>query len=185
MGSFLLANYCAWIHERCAWIQSEIVRHLLKFAAFGTIFGWFRIWVGRRLFETPKFESDIYPEIFLYFLWVFLNFLFFVFWVNILDIIKFEWHLFFFSAHIIPGCLLLAIPYIEDTNLVIAILTMSLGFNGAATLTNLQNSQDLAPNFAGTLYAIINFIGMSSGFFGPLVKSELAHYGHIVSICWA
>lgn len=59
---------------------------------------------------------------------------------------------------------------------------MSLGFNGAATLTNLQNSQDLAPNFAGTLYAIINFVGLSSGFFGPLVKSELAHAGSVVSL---
>lgn len=87
-----------------------------------------------------------------------------------------------FLAHVIPGVLLLAIPYIEDTNIVIAVLTMSLGFNGAATLTNLQNSHDLAPNFAGTLYAIINFIGMSSGFFGPLVKTELAHYGKIVSV---
>jgi hypothetical protein len=36
-------------------------------------------------------------------------------------------------------------------------------------MTNLQNSQDLAPNFAGTLYGIINFVGTTSGFISPLI----------------
>lgn len=89
------------------------------------------------------------------------------------------------AAHVIPGLLLLAIPYMDESAMIITILTFSLGFNGAATLTNLQNSQDLAPNFAGTLYSIINFIGLSSGFFGPLVKNQLAQYGAIVSNCCA
>ena len=48
-------------------------------------------------------------------------------------------------------------------------MTMSLGFNGCATLTNLTNSHDLAPNFAGTLYGIINTFGTTSGFFAPMV----------------
>lgn len=86
------------------------------------------------------------------------------------------------SAHIIPGALLLAIPYIDDTYLIIGILTASLGFNGAATLTNLQNSQDLGPNFAGTLYSIINFIGMSSGMLGPLLNDLFQKYGKEVCI---
>jgi len=46
---------------------------------------------------------------------------------------------------------------------------LSLGFNGAATMTNLQNSQDLAPNFAGQLYGIINFVATTSGFISPLI----------------
>ena len=54
-----------------------------------------------------------------------------------------------------------------------AVITLSLGFNGAATLTNLQNSQDLAPNFAGTLYGTINFVGTTSGFISPLI---VAHF---------
>lgn len=86
-----------------------------------------------------------------------------------------------FSAHIIPGALLLTIPYINNATLVISILTASLGFNGAATLTNLQNTQDLGPNFAGTLYSIINFIGMTSGVLGPLLKSNFEKYGPEVS----
>lgn len=55
----------------------------------------------------------------------------------------------------------------------VTIITISLGFNGASTLTNLQNSQDLAPNFAGTLYGIINFFGTTTGFLTPMV---VAHF---------
>lgn len=40
-------------------------------------------------------------------------------------------------------------------------------------VTNLQNSQDLAPNYAGTLYGIINFVGTTSGFISPLI---VAHF---------
>lgn len=64
----------------------------------------------------------------------------------------------------------------------VAIMTASLGLNGAATLTNLQNSQDLAPNFAGTLYAIINFIGTTSGFLSPLVVTYFTKEN--VRICY-
>lgn len=51
----------------------------------------------------------------------------------------------------------------------VAVITASLGFNGASTLTNLQNSQDLAPNYAGSLYGIINFLGTTTGFITPMV----------------
>uniref|UniRef100_A0A1A9WR77 Major facilitator superfamily (MFS) profile domain-containing protein n=1 Tax=Glossina brevipalpis TaxID=37001 RepID=A0A1A9WR77_9MUSC len=44
-------------------------------------------------------------------------------------------------------------PYVS-----VALMTISLGFNGASSVTNLQNSQDLAPNYSGTLYGIINFL---------------------------
>ncbi|XP_032308018.1 sialin-like [Drosophila ananassae] len=48
-------------------------------------------------------------------------------------------------------------------------MTILLGFNGAATASNLANSQDLAPNYAGTLYGIINCIGTTPGIFSPLI----------------
>ena len=51
----------------------------------------------------------------------------------------------------------------------VAIMTLSLGFNGAATVTNLQNSQDLAPNYAGTIYGFINCLGTTPGIFSPLI----------------
>lgn len=49
-------------------------------------------------------------------------------------------------------------PYICVT-----LITLSLGLNGSSTLTNLQNTQDLAPNFAGSIYGIINVIGTTAG----------------------
>jgi MFS transporter, ACS family, solute carrier family 17 (sodium-dependent inorganic phosphate cotransporter), other len=77
-------------------------------------------------------------------------------------------------AHIIPGLLLIALCFVGfNIQACIAIITLSLGFNGAATVTSLQNSQDLAPNFAGSLYGIINFVGTSSGFIAPLL---VAHF---------
>lgn len=74
----------------------------------------------------------------------------------------------------IPGLFLLSITLLAfDKYLVVMVITLSLGFNGAATMTNLQNTQDLAPNFAGTLYGIINFVGTTSGFLSPLI---VAHF---------
>lgn len=40
-------------------------------------------------------------------------------------------------------------------------------------MTNLQNSQDLSPNFAGQIYGIINFVGCISGILSPLI---VAHF---------
>lgn len=51
-------------------------------------------------------------------------------------------------AHIIPGLLLILLTYVGSNPYVcVAIITLSLGFNGASTVTNLQNAQDLAPNY--------------------------------------
>lgn len=52
-------------------------------------------------------------------------------------------------------------------------LTLSLGMNGASTLTNLQNAQDLAPNFAGTLYGFVNCVGGTTGFITPIITGHL------------
>lgn len=57
----------------------------------------------------------------------------------------------------------------KDPYVCVAIMTISLGFNGAATASNLQNSQDLAPNYAGTLYGIINCVGTTPGIFSPII----------------
>ncbi|XP_058462887.1 sialin-like [Malaya genurostris] len=77
-------------------------------------------------------------------------------------------------SHIIPGLFLIGLIYAGfDPYMCVAIITLSLGFNGASTMTNLQNSQDLAPNFAGTLYGIINFVGTTSGFITPML---VAHF---------
>ncbi|XP_041982503.1 uncharacterized protein LOC121735668 [Aricia agestis] len=81
-------------------------------------------------------------------------------------------------SHILPGVLLILLMYTGcSTALSVAMITMSMGFNGAATLTNLQNHQDLAPNFAGTLYGIANFVGSTSGFFSPMITAYFTRTG--------
>ncbi|XP_023162936.2 sialin [Drosophila hydei] len=73
-------------------------------------------------------------------------------------------------SHILPGIMLIVLAFCgRDPYVCVAIMTISLGFNGAATSTNLANSQDLAPNFAGTMYGIINCLGTTPGIFSPLI----------------
>lgn len=86
----------------------------------------------------------------------------------------------FFSifSHIIPGVLLVLLVYVGcSTALSVTLITLSMGFNGAATLTNLQNHQDLAPNYAGTLYGIANFVGSTAGFFTPMITAYYTSEG--------
>jgi ACS family sodium-dependent inorganic phosphate cotransporter len=81
---------------------------------------------------------------------------------------------FILFSHIIPGVLLLILNLTGcDVNWSVILLTMSLGSNGASTLTNLQNSQDLAPNYAGSLYGIANCIGSTTGFITPLIVGQI------------
>ncbi|CAH1103007.1 unnamed protein product [Psylliodes chrysocephalus] len=77
---------------------------------------------------------------------------------------------FIFFSHILPGIFLI-IQTLLGCNIswTIILITISLGMNGASTLTNLQNSQDLSPNFAGTLYGIINCVGSTTGFINPTI----------------
>lgn len=87
----------------------------------------------------------------------------------------------FFSlfSHIIPGLLLVSLVYAGcSTVLSVTLITMSMGFNGAATLTNLQNHQDLAPNYAGTLYGIANCVGSTAGFFTPMITAYFTRNGN-------
>lgn len=78
------------------------------------------------------------------------------------------------AAHVIPGLLLVALCYVGSISsgyVCVTLITLSLGFNGASTMTNLQNPQDLAPNYAGSVYGIVNFVGITSGFITPLIVS--------------
>lgn len=49
-----------------------------------------------------------------------------------------------------------------------------MGFNGAALIANISNNQDLAPNFAGFLYGIMNAVGGCSAFIIPPLVEEIA-----------
>ncbi|XP_072944697.1 sialin-like [Epargyreus clarus] len=82
-------------------------------------------------------------------------------------------------SHIVPGLLLIGLGYTGCAPILsVALITFSMGSNGAATLTNLVNHQDLAPNFAGTLYGIANGIGNTAGFITPLVTAHFTKEGN-------
>lgn len=61
----------------------------------------------------------------------------------------------------------------------VVLLIISMGLNGAATITNLRNPQDLAPNFSGTLFGIMSFFGGLTGFIVPAILGQLTKNGHV------
>ncbi|KAM0735388.1 Vesicular glutamate transporter 2 [Formica fusca] len=78
-------------------------------------------------------------------------------------------------SHFIPGIFLILVGYVGcDFVLANVFLFFALGFNGAALISNLSNNQDLAPNFAGFLYGIMNTVGSTSGFVIPPLVEEIA-----------
>lgn len=103
-----------------------------------------------------------------------------------------KYHLLIFVrwiAHVIPGILLISIIFVGTEGsfaayACVGIITASLGANGAAAITNLQNSQDLAPNFAGALYSVINFVGTTSGFISTMVVSHFTQDTVSASNSW-
>ncbi|KAL3272557.1 hypothetical protein HHI36_014028 [Cryptolaemus montrouzieri] len=77
---------------------------------------------------------------------------------------------FIVCSHLIPGMLLLLLTTAEcDVIWTVTLITFSLGVNGASSITNLANAQDLAPTFAGSLYGIANTVGSATGFISPAV----------------
>ncbi|XP_011707557.1 PREDICTED: uncharacterized transporter C38C10.2 isoform X3 [Wasmannia auropunctata] len=83
-------------------------------------------------------------------------------------------------SHFLPGIFLILVGYVGcDFVLANVFLFLALGFNGAALISNLSNNQDLAPNFAGFLYGIMNTIGCMSGMIIPPIVEEIAgKYGN-------
>ncbi|XP_012218429.1 sialin isoform X2 [Linepithema humile] len=78
-------------------------------------------------------------------------------------------------SHFIPGVFLILVGYVGcDFVLANVFLFFALSFNGAALISNLSNNQDLAPNFAGFLYGIMNTVGTISGMIIPPIVEEVA-----------
>lgn len=72
----------------------------------------------------------------------------------------------------IPGLIFISLSCVrEDAIVIIAVISVAFAFNGAASLTNMQNPQDLAPNHAAIIYAIANCIATSAGFLTPIVAT--------------
>lgn len=76
----------------------------------------------------------------------------------------------FRTAHILPGLFVLLIARTSDRPaLCVVLMSVSLGFNGAMAQSTLCNYQDLAPNYATTMNAIMNGISSCGGFASPFV----------------
>lgn len=91
---------------------------------------------------------------------------------------------YFFPAHLLPGVCLIVVGYL-GCSLVWAnvFLILALGFNGAASISNLSNNQDLSPNYAGFLYGIMNTVGSLSGIMiSPIVEEVAGKWGVTIII---
>ncbi|XP_044758468.1 sialin-like [Coccinella septempunctata] len=77
-------------------------------------------------------------------------------------------------SHLLPGVTLFCYTFIgANPELAVSFLVIMLGLNGATVVTMLVNNQDLAPNFAGTLYGIMNCFGSMPGFIIPSINSKI------------
>ena len=56
--------------------------------------------------------------------------------------------------------------------LIIALLCLAVGSNGAIYSGEQSSMLDIAPNFAGSVMGIINAVGNVMGFVAPLVRME-------------
>ncbi|XP_012282843.1 sialin [Orussus abietinus] len=83
-------------------------------------------------------------------------------------------------SHLIPGVCLIIVGYLGCSFIGANVfLFLALGFNGAAAIGNLANNQDLAPNYAGFLYGIMNTIGCFAGIIiPPMVEAIAGQYGN-------
>ncbi|XP_046734972.1 sialin-like [Diprion similis] len=84
--------------------------------------------------------------------------------------------IFMISSHMAPALCLLGMTYAGyDKIWAIIMMVLALAFNGAACQTSLQNHQDLAPNYAGSLYGVMNTFGSFTGFIIPAVVGVLTN----------
>ncbi|KAG7212844.1 hypothetical protein KM043_002201 [Ampulex compressa] len=84
--------------------------------------------------------------------------------------------LFMIFSHMGPAICLLIMTYAGcDAITAVVMLILALTFNGAACQTSLQNHQDLAPNYAGSLYGVMNTFGSFPGFIIPPIIGALTN----------
>lgn len=84
--------------------------------------------------------------------------------------------IFMLFSHLGPAIALIAMTYAGcDAVIAIVMLILALASNGAACQTSLVNHQDLAPNYAGSLYGIMNTFGSFPGFIIPPIIGALTN----------
>ena len=83
-------------------------------------------------------------------------------------------------AHMGPTiCLLMIVIFVSNSNLMmnftLAMFTVGVGCMGALYSSWIINTQDIAPNFAGTLLGVTNCIGSIPGFVAPRIAGQIVN----------
>ncbi|XP_059171321.1 sialin-like [Physella acuta] len=74
----------------------------------------------------------------------------------------------------IPAILMLCVCFVDtDRNVIVALLTLAVGFSGFTMAGYSVNHLDIAPSFAGILFGVTNTIGTTTGFIGPAILGAL------------
>lgn len=71
------------------------------------------------------------------------------------------------------GSFLLLLDFAETFEQALFLMTVILGIMAFANVGPVQNSQDLAPKFAGALYGVMNTVGAFSGIIGVYVSGHM------------
>lgn len=103
------------------------------------------------------------------------------------EILTLGWirRIFMIFSHVGPALCLIGMTYAGcDDILAVSMMILALALNGAACQTSLQNHQDLAPNFAGSLYGIMNTFGSFPGFILPSLIGFLAESDTDKVLAW-
>ncbi|CAG9853728.1 unnamed protein product [Phyllotreta striolata] len=74
-------------------------------------------------------------------------------------------------SHILPGLMTIGFAISYCNVVAVIFILVGLGINGTCVMTNLVNVQDLAPNFAGTLFGFISFFGGITGILVPMLQA--------------
>lgn len=68
-----------------------------------------------------------------------------------------------------PGIFIVAASYATDVTTVVALFTVAMSILGAFYCSLKVNSNDLSPNYAGSLMGVINGTGAVAGIIAPLL----------------
>ena len=83
-------------------------------------------------------------------------------------------------AHLVPtACLLMIVILVTNSNLMmnltLVMFTVGVGCMGANYSGWISNTQDIAPNFAGTILGVSNSIGAIPGFVAPRIAGQIVN----------
>lgn len=86
-------------------------------------------------------------------------------------------------GHWLPGIALIILPFLRDPVQAIAMLTISVGLNGATYCGYMCNHMDLSPNFAGSLMGLTNSLANIMSILGPITIGAILSDSEDIEVC--